>query len=138
MGTYIVQSDIENVYGTTNVAMWSQLDSALTTADTTRIAGAIRYAEAIVDDRFRGSRYTVPLTGSTAHLAPVVDWCSKLAGIWLYESRGLQDGFLAEDANRVTYQKVNIHREIDAYLSGRWRGGFGLSEQARDAPVAVQ
>lgn len=87
MGTYISQTDIENVYGTDNVAAWSDLTGG-DTANTTRIASAISYAEGFVENYFRVSRYQVPFVQlSGAYDVVLVDWMAVLAGDWLYRSR---------------------------------------------------
>ena len=131
-GTYISQSDVENVFGTENVARWSNLDNSSTDADETRIQAAIDYAEARVDDRFRPSRYRVPLVGDGATLRAVIDWVAKLAGIWLYESRGLHDA--GDTAHKLTAVKANVETEIDMYLAGQRKLPAQLKRT--DAPTA--
>lgn len=121
MGTYIVQADIESQFGTSNVAAWSNLSNTSTSADTDRIADAIDYAERTVESRLRGRGYTIPLSASSSGaLTPVIDWCAKLAGVWLYESRGQRDSAEGsdEDKNRVRFHKADVNKEIDAVVAG--------------------
>ena len=80
---YIVQADIEAAFGVDNVRIWSNLDGDTNTTDTARVASAIAYAEDVVNSRFRGSKYSVPVTAT----AMVKNWCARLAGMWLFESR---------------------------------------------------
>jgi len=118
MGRYAAQSDVEAVFGTANVAVWSNLDSDSTTANTSRIASAIAVAEQSIDDRLRGGPYSLPLTAvGSGGLVTVTDWAARLAGVWLYESRGVED----ETANQIAAHKKMVHGEIDAYMAGTRR-----------------
>ena len=70
MGTYISRSDVETVFGVANVAKWSDKDRDNAEVNADNVAAAIAEAEAEIDDRFRSSRYVVPLTGTT--MLPVI------------------------------------------------------------------
>lgn len=119
MGRYISQTDIENVYGQTNVAIWSNLDGSSTSADATRIAAAIAYAEDHVDDRFRQSIYAVPIAGSSGSVpTKVKDWCAKLAGEWLYRGRpSSADGDGDSWSARLAKTIADVDVEISFYLA---------------------
>lgn len=121
MGVYIGQANVEDQFGANNVAVWSQLDNTTTGADTSRVDDAIDNAEQTVEDRFRGGPYAVPFTGGGSRgLVKVIEWCAKLAGIWLYENRGLRDA--GEDGdNKLTKMKADVFHEIAVYLSGQVR-----------------
>ena len=108
MGTYIVQSDIENVWGVDNVTKWANLDNADNLTALSRINASITYAEAVINDRFRaGGVYTVPLSGnSTNALAVITDMAAKLAGIWLYRSRGVMDRATASDKMTAVMEEI--------------------------------
>lgn len=118
---YSSQSDIENVFGTDNVRKWSNLDNNVTGANTTRIATAIALADRQIDNMLRRSKYAVPLQGTHGALVEVTNWSATLAGVWLYEARGL------EDTNEITGQLVSkfsghrrrVENEIKAVLSGK-------------------
>lgn len=87
---YCTQSDIEDVFGSTNVAKWADLNNNEESSEiTARIARAITFATAAVDGVLRGGVVTVPITGTPDPL--IVDACAKIAGAWLYNSRGMQD-----------------------------------------------
>lgn len=113
---YITQTDIENVFGATNVRAWSNLDSNASTTNTTRIASAIAYAEQIINDRFRDSRYALPLSG--AGVVIVTDWAAKLAGVWLYSSRGFRQNDDGTEGNRILFHRREVEEMMDLYLSG--------------------
>lgn len=98
--SYCNRSDIEALFGTVNVKTWADLDNtkvAVTIDD--RITTSIEYAQATVDDRLRGGRYTIPLTEPPP--TTIVDTAARLAGFWLYDARGSQD------FNEVTGQPIS-------------------------------
>ena len=117
MANYITQSDIESVFGDDNIATWSNLDNTDATANTDRITSAINYAQSSIDDRFRFTRYLVPLQGDGVTLYIVKDWAAKLAGIWLYMSRGVRDS--NEQGDKLSEMKDSVYEEMDTYLSGQ-------------------
>jgi hypothetical protein len=124
--SYCSQADIENLFGVENVAAWSNLDNQSTTADAARIAAAIAYAGAFLDDRFRNSRYAVPLVGLSDPLVQVTDLAARLAGCWLYESRGLADragaagpGGGGGDGDAMPAQRRYVQRMVGRYLAGQ-------------------
>jgi phage gp36-like protein len=115
---YSTQSDIENIFGTANVARWSQLSPTVQTADAARIALSIENADAEIDSIFYGSRYLVPFSGPNIK---VRDWSAKLAGVWLYTSRAVNNGGRsggADDTDRVTFLRAAAIEEMNLYTAG--------------------
>src|ERR1700733_5522807 len=93
-GLYSAQSDVEDIFGITNIAVWSQLDPTQPpgTADTDRIQRALDYADAKIISFFRiQGNYVTPLAPQNAAVTLVTRWAATLAGVWLYSSRGLRD-----------------------------------------------
>ena len=136
MGSYIAQSDIESCFGATNIARWSNLDNVTVTADTARISIAIAVAEDHVENRFRDGKYLLPFVSRGGILYKVKDWCSKLAGIWLYEHRGLSDE--NEEGNLLEAMRKNVEKEMDKYLAGEATLNAELAEAgSAGAPVVV-
>lgn len=91
--SYCTQSNIEATFGTNNVANWAKLsdsDSAATIA--ARITRAITVASEEIDDALRYAGMDIPCEDSDG-LTPtsVEQLCADLAGVWLYESRGVDD-----------------------------------------------
>jgi phage gp36-like protein len=135
LGTYIEQTHIEDVFGVENVARWSNLENESADADTGRIALAIAKAEQEVHDRFRGGRYTLPFTGS---LSVVRDWCAKLAGAWLYSSRGARASDADEAGSFALGNRRAALEEMDLYLAGARRLDSPLAGSwTTDAPMVV-
>ena len=110
-GTYIDSGDINNVFGEDNVIRWSQLDNDVATADTNRLTQAITFAEDHVTDRLRNGPYALPFTTCPETVKNIM---ATLAGVWLYESRGLTDD--NEEGNKLQDKKVDAHRDIDLIM----------------------
>lgn len=110
--SYSAQSDLENLFGTANVAAWSNLEGG-TDADTDRIAAAIAWADAYIDDRFRPCGiYSLPFSGTS----PIVtNWSASLAGIWLFQSRPTGGG---DAGASYADKREQVEREIDLYIIG--------------------
>lgn len=125
----IVQADIENVFGTRNVAMWSNLDNDSETANTSRITVAIATAEDAISDRLRSSRYIVPLTPNGSHSYTVKHWAAVLAGHWLYSSRVRGD-----ETSSVAAQHAQVMAEMDAVAAGGRGIDYATKERAGTAP----
>jgi len=133
-GNYISQSDIENIFGVNNVIAYSNLDSDNTTVNITRVQAAIEWAESYVNSRFRNGKYQIPFPTTCKE---VVNWCATLAGIWLYEARGMRDG--NEEGNKLSDKKREINSEIASCLAGE----LYLNVESHDssspsAPMVVQ
>jgi len=132
MGSYISQTDIENIYGSDNVAAWSDLTGG-DTADTTRIASSIAYAERYVDNKFRSSRYQVPFVATGSTLDPqLVDWAASFAGDWLYRSRQIRRRIDTEGLTSAVVERVR--EEMAEALAGQIR--LGVAEKADPMPSA--
>jgi len=125
---YAQQSDIEDVFGTDNVATWSQLDNDVTTADTDRIARAIAWADAYINNRMRGLRWRIPIVGTEASVI-VTDWSANLCGWWLQRPRG--------STEEMVEAKARVDREIDMYSAGTRQWDAGETDPQPTAPVIV-
>lgn len=138
---YSTQTDIEDIFGVTNVAVWSQLNESTSraatgvpAADTARIARAITYADAIIDGRFRGWRYSLPFAPVPTE---VVNWSATISGVWLYRSRGMAAGRDTAEVNRFVGMEQNALREMDLYLAGTRQFNLTDNESRPTVPVVV-
>lgn len=87
--TYCTRGDIENVFGRVNVAKWADLDNNGVVEDIElRINKAILWASGEVNSRLRRFVYVLPFETAPVE---IVDIVANLAGVWLYENRGIQD-----------------------------------------------
>jgi phage gp36-like protein len=117
---YATQGDIEDRFGVPNVAAWSQTTGAvdasgLPLADVGRIQRALDASDAEIDSALRDGPYLVPLSLS-GDWQVVINWSATLAGVWLYQTRGLRDD--TRDGNKYTAMRVAILSEIQLYKSG--------------------
>jgi hypothetical protein len=136
---YCSRSDVNDIFGATNVTTWGDLDNdADDDKITTRIARAISWATTEINDRLRGGPYEIPLPESTS--STIVDLCASLAGVWLYRSRGIDDEAGGNDKYSWQWDRVETtlseiragKRKLDATPStSTGSGGCG------QAPFAV-
>jgi len=132
MGVYISQSDIEAIFGLDNVRIWSNLTNENSSADSARIASAIEYAEAEIENRFRNGRYAIPFANGGPIL---VNWIATLAGIWLFEHRPVFD---EDEAAGFSDLRDSLDMEIEQYLSGQRLLPAGLAATTEvTAPMIV-
>jgi len=131
--SYITQANVENIFGTSNIQMWSQLDNDSDVVDTARIDIAISYAEERVNNKFRGNRYCIPFSSVPMEIE---EWCAKLAGIWLYQSRGQQDD--NEEGNKLEQLRKSVEGEIGLCLAGATKLNATLHDNSvPTAPIMV-
>jgi phage gp36-like protein len=119
---YCTRADIESLYGATNVAKWADMDGdgdSVTIAN--RITQAINVASARIDDRFRGSLYSLPLSQTEANgLVQITDCAARFAGVWLYNSRGTHETDSAGNPfNRLSGHDDMAEKTIDRFISGK-------------------
>lgn len=90
---YSVRTDLNNVFGKNNIDAWADLDGNEDGPTiTARIDAAIVTADDMVDSFMRNGPYTLPLKNQAAQTPIIIrDVSSKLAGVWLYEARGVLD-----------------------------------------------
>ncbi len=124
MSTYCTEAQIKNVFGTTNVDNWSDLDNdqgTSTMAD--RVTQAIAVASERIDDAARTMEYRIPLVqtadGTTTPIT-IVDLAATLAGIWLYEARGVMDFDQRSGApyHRLAFKRSEARRMIQELRTG--------------------
>ncbi len=116
---YCTRADIETVFGAANVATWADRDeTADPVAIAARIAAAITHVTDFVNSYFRGSRYNVPF----AEPLPAImkNAVATLAGVWLYEGRGVEDFDPASGApgHRLRWSKRDAEATLFAIRSG--------------------
>ncbi len=133
MGRYIVQGDIENVFGVDNVATWSNLQNNTTAADTARITKGIEWAEDRLDSMFRTSRYVIPFAGTITE--EIKYWVSVMAGSWLHRPRGLRETDLKD---KIAALMETVEDDIQAHQSGQRRLNLALIETQPNSPVVVR
>lgn len=113
------RGDVEQVFGTTSVAAWADLNN---TGDADDIAARINYRIAMADNYVRSvlasGPWNMPEPGDIipAILAYNV---AALTGVYLYEARGIQDYNAAGHAqHQLSYHKKNVEDFLKGVLVG--------------------
>lgn len=137
MGTYIDVDDLYDVYGEGNIVAWSDLSGGRT-LDTTRVASAILWAEKMVENMFRRSRYSIPFTRGAdgSYDVQLTNWMAVYAGDKLYKGRSARRGQEREDRTS-TYLK-DVKREMQQVLGGQLELDAGVRRSPTPSgPVAI-
>jgi len=122
MAYYAARSDIEDVFGVDNVAQWADLDNDQDPNKiSARIDRALQWATGEIDSYLRRGPYDVPVVDSNNQTPQVIkSICADLAGVWLYESRGIDD-FNPETGrvvHRLEWVRQRAYRALRELLSG--------------------
>jgi phage gp36-like protein len=120
---YSAAADLYQVFGTTNVETWADLDND-DTGVAARITEAITVADAKIDAILRGCHLRIPVVtegGATPVL--ITDLSAKLAGIWLYEARGSKDfnPKTQRPYHRYAFMKAEARRTLEEIRGGHLR-----------------
>lgn len=115
---YCSRTDVEQVFGVSNVAKWADLDND---SDEDKITARVNYficlATCALDDDLRGGPYPVPW--ESPYPRALVFACARLVGVLLYDARGFAD----MDANGNPMNKMGPHRKAVKDWVKRVRGG---------------
>lgn len=121
--SYLVRADIESKFGKKNVTVWADLDNDQVEGDiAARIVIAIAFADEAVDNALRRGRYTLPVVDVLGAVPKViVDIAASIAGVWLYESRGVQDfdPDTGKPQHRLHWQKVDARKTLTQLRMGQ-------------------
>lgn len=139
---YCVRSDVEDNFGKDNYEDWSQLDNDVNTSDPARDAACLVYERDEINNFFRGGRYAVPLVLATGQMT-VTTWAARIAGIWLYNSRGQLDTIVQSDMttrpfNRYAGMLKDVYAQMQAYKDGDLELDATLSATTPDEPGTFQ
>ncbi len=132
---YITQTDLENTFGASNVKQWSNLDNTTSQANAARITAAIDWAEARVNDRLRGSKFTVPISAGANSLSTLKAWCTGLAAWRLYIARGLRDN--DQLMGQLQGHHDLVEQDISDVLAGITTPDFALDRGNQPTGPAV-
>ena len=143
-GRYASSGCMYNKFGQDNILAWARFsDSEDEATITSHINAAICYADNFVDDVLRGSPYIVPFYPDVP--STIRDIACALAGIQLYEARGIED-FDDASVTRLSGLKREKLLELSFIKSGRTQlpemiGSFHLdvvcSDTGRDSTKTI-
>lgn len=123
MANYCTKTNIQQIFGTANVEAWATMASA----DTTEIKNArIDYACAVatetMNDVARVTPYAVPLQNASGNVpASVVYRTAQLAGVVLYEARGVDDvdPRSGQPRHRLQFIREDVQRWMEQFRTGQ-------------------
>jgi len=121
---YCTAERVRLIFGSQNVDRWADLDNSGIRNDIdARIANAISVASAEVDSVLSGSPMAQPLSVGGEVPLLIQEVCATLAGLHLYEARGVQ-GITTQDGQPVhpyIFKRVWAMKVLDELRSGRRR-----------------
>lgn len=122
--SYCADADLDALFGAANVKKWADLDNDADAAKiAARKAAAREYADEYLDDRLRPGPVTLPVSTVSVTLK---DAAARVAGIWLYESRGHNERLDSEDEPPV--DRMAIHRRhVEKFLRDVNSGAIRLN-----------
>jgi hypothetical protein len=135
--SYAQQTDIEATFGPANVAAWSLFETGIPdgSADPTRIASALAFADGQINSFFADGPYLVPLTCSIS-AATVTYWAAIIAGVWLYGSR-VTSSYIDYAGQRFLALEAAVYADMQLYKSGVKRLDAPLRYPHATGPTAV-
>ena len=137
-GVYMcARGDVEQVYGNTNTATWADLNN---NQNSSEITSRINYHIAIADNYIRSvltqGAWVMPVEGDTIPAILAYN-CARLAGVLLYEGRGVTD---YDPKGRAIHQLSNHKNGVDSFLKSVVYGSTDLSplvkSSTNEAPTA--
>lgn len=137
-GVYMcARGDVEQVYGNANTATWADLNN---NQNSSEITSRINYHIAIADNYVRSvltqGAWVMPVEGDTIPAILAYN-CARLAGVLLYEGRGVTD---YDPKGRAIHQLSNHKNGVDSFLKSVVYGSTDLSplvkSSTNEAPTA--
>lgn len=134
---YATQTDVENIFGASAVSKWADRDGdGDSVKKAARIAASLAFADNFINDFLRGGPVSIPIT-TTPTPGTIVDVAARLAGVWLYEGRGIEDidPNLSQPFHRLAMHRRDAHSALRAIKAGALR--IGATSPARSVPEVV-
>lgn len=139
VGTYGSQTDMENVFGTQNIAQYSDINNTQGGgADETRIQAASDYADSQIDAYFTDGPFNVPLAfTSTSATVMTKNWYAVIAGVWMYSNRGTRDVKADDVGAKYAKMLTGVYRQMGLCKSGAIRLAAQRRWPSPSAPTAA-
>jgi phage gp36-like protein len=133
--SYCTRENIEDLFDAESVKKWADLDgSGDATKIAARVAMAIEWSSAYIDDRLRGGPYDIPLSGSTPTSITAI--CVYLSAVHLHGPRGHQD--TDQIASRLKGYEDKAERMLNQILAGVLRLSAAKVGLGTNAPIIVK
>jgi len=132
---YCVKSDVEAIYGLTNIVKWADLNNnKLTSEVDTRIDKFIDLADNEINCRMRAGPYKIPFIVEP-YEGILVDLSARLTGALLYECRGPTNADPKNDL--LKWHRDQVDKTIDGIMVRRYRFDPSKSVLRKTTPLAV-
>ena len=138
---YSIRSDIEDIFGKTNVQTWGNMDAgdtedtAVLTEIANRVTRGIGHADDMINAKLAESDYAIPVAAQPGKSIGLITTISAtLAGCWLYEARGLDD---ADDEGRPFNRYSAKRKDAEQMLSNIADGSLKIDAVAATKGVNV-
>lgn len=120
-GYYCSLTDVYDIFGTQNVAQWSNLDGGAA-LDLGRVATALADTDAMFNTELRGGVYAVPLVLKSGQQF-ITKLAAKATGIFLFNVRGQLDTLTNADGsirpyNRYAGMMKDVYNELRNIKNG--------------------
>lgn len=119
--SYCNKANVESVFGVTNIANWADLDNDQDGVKIeARIDRAIVVVSAEIDDIIRCVNYQTPLENDSGSTPTTIEnLAATLAGLWLYEARGVDDmDQNNQPMHRLRYMQIWARRTLREIAGG--------------------
>ncbi len=116
---YCSRAHMESMFGRENIAKWADMEN---TEDAqlgfSRVSRSIVVATAEIDDRLRDGPVVIPFAVPPT---TIVNLAAAFAGVWLYESRGIEDfdDTTGQPIHRLAHHKKQAIRTLDEIRAGK-------------------
>jgi|SRR3990172_324296 len=134
---YANRSDIELIFGASNVSKWADVDNnGIVDNISNRVCWALQNAQADIDNRLLGGPYAVPFI--LPYPRQIITTTARLAGVMLYDSRGVTDfSELGNPLHQLHYHKSMVEKVLSGILSRSIRL-TGCKDIATTHPATVE
>lgn len=133
--SYSAKEDVELAFGRSNVRKWADIDNtSLQEVVDARVAWAIEQADSELDSKLANSQYQFPLADDSEVPPILARMSSYLAGVLLYESRGVTD---VGERGQAQHALMWHRKRVDEFVRDVWgRRVELLGVTLRDGAVA--
>ena len=135
---YCTRQDIEDIFGADNVSKWADIQN---NGNGDHIAGrigqAILWTTAEVNDRLREGPVELPIVTVPR---TIVDLAAHFAGVWLYESRGVEDFDPDTGAaqHKLQFHRKHVEKTLSEIRAGKRRLSITASGKGMHVPMVVK
>lgn len=124
---YAIRKDIENIYGKSNIEQYADLNNRKDASEIEeRINSMLELAEQTINGRLRGGPYEIPFTTPVVFL--IKDLTARMAGILLYDGRGIVDAEDEEEGvENLRPHRLQVESTIKQILGYKLRLDLALT-----------